>query len=84
MRQVYHAVYRPSGREYAIKVVEKALLIRKKKEQVVLAEKSMLIRLGSGHPGVVRLHWTFHDDWSYCELLFLGFFSETDMSSLRP
>ncbi|KLO20381.1 kinase-like protein [Schizopora paradoxa] len=69
---VYHAVYRPSGREYAIKVVEKALLIRKKKEQVVLAEKSTLIRLGSGHPGVVRLHWTFHDDWSYFFVLDLA------------
>ncbi|KAI0717178.1 kinase-like domain-containing protein, partial [Cerioporus squamosus] len=39
-------------------------LKRHQKEQTALAEKNTLVRLGSGHPGIVRLHWTFQDEWS--------------------
>lgn len=29
-----------------------------------LTEKNALLRLGSGHPGLVRLHFAFQDEWS--------------------
>ncbi|KAH9940458.1 kinase-like protein [Epithele typhae] len=53
-----------TGQEYAIKRIDKAHLKRNQKEQTALAEKNTLVRLGSGHPGIVRLHWTFQDEWS--------------------
>ncbi|OBZ67282.1 3-phosphoinositide-dependent protein kinase 1 [Grifola frondosa] len=53
-----------TGKEYAIKQIDKAHLKRHQKEQTALAEKNTLVRLGSAHPGIVRLHWTFQDAWS--------------------
>jgi hypothetical protein len=38
------------------------------KLHIAVAEKTSLVRLGSGHPGIVRLCWAFQDDWSLCEL----------------
>jgi 3-phosphoinositide dependent protein kinase-1 len=58
-----------NGKEYAIKILDKGHLHRRDKLPVALAEKNALVRLGSGHPGVIRLFWTFHDEWSLCELL---------------
>ena len=74
--QVMHAVYPPTEQEYAIKVLDKNHLRRNNKLQTALAEKNTLVRLGSGHPGVVRLHWAFHDEWSLCksDLFQLGCF----------
>ena len=60
-----------TGQEYAIKRIDKAHLKRHQKEQTALAEKNTLVRLGSGHPGIVRLHWTFQDEWSLCEFAFI-------------
>ena len=57
---------RATGQEYAIKVLDKAHLKRNNKLQTALAEKDSLVRLGAGHPGVVRLHYAFHDEWSLC------------------
>ncbi|KAH9895025.1 kinase-like protein [Cubamyces lactineus] len=61
---VYHGRLRTTGQEYAIKRIDKAHLKRHQKEATALAEKNTLVRLGSGHPGIVRLHWTFQDEWS--------------------
>lgn len=61
---VMRAVYRATGQEYAIKVLDKNHLKRNQKMQTAMVEKNSLVRLGSGHPGIVRLHWAFHDDWS--------------------
>ncbi|KAI0769612.1 kinase-like protein [Trametes elegans] len=61
---VYHGRLRSTGQEYAIKRIDKAHLKRHQKEATALAEKNTLVRLGSGHPGIVRLHWTFQDEWS--------------------
>jgi 3-phosphoinositide dependent protein kinase-1 len=33
---------------------------------VALAEKNILVKLWAGHPGIIRLHWAFQDDWSLC------------------
>ncbi|TBU41669.1 kinase-like protein [Dichomitus squalens] len=61
---VWHCRLLATGQEYAIKRIDKAHLKRHQKEQTALAEKNTLVRLGSGHPGIVRLHWTFQDEWS--------------------
>ncbi|KAM5532584.1 hypothetical protein V8D89_013790, partial [Ganoderma adspersum] len=60
---VWHCKLLATGQEYAIKRIDKAHLKRHQKEQTALAEKNTLVRLGSGHPGIVRLHWTFQDEW---------------------
>ncbi|KAI5123864.1 hypothetical protein M0805_005681 [Coniferiporia weirii] len=60
---VMHAIYVATEQEYAIKILDKGHLSRVQKMQTALAEKNTLIRLGSGHPGIVRLHWTFQDEW---------------------
>ncbi|KAI0267096.1 kinase-like domain-containing protein [Gloeopeniophorella convolvens] len=66
---VMHGTHRDTRQEYAIKVLDKGHLKRNNKLQTALAEKNTLVRLGSGHPGIVRLHWAFQDDWSLCESL---------------
>jgi len=58
------ATHYATGQEYAIKILDKSHLKRYKKTETALAEKNTLVRLGSGHPGIVRLHWTFQDEWS--------------------
>ena len=65
--QVMHGTHRSTRQEYAIKVLDKGHLKRNNKLNTALAEKHTLVRLGSGHPGIVRLHWAFQDDWSLCE-----------------
>jgi serine/threonine protein kinase len=62
-----HGTHRATRQEYAIKVLDKGHLKRNNKLNTALAEKSTLVRLGSGPPGIVRLHWAFQDDWSLCE-----------------
>ncbi|KAI0697260.1 kinase-like domain-containing protein [Cytidiella melzeri] len=58
------ARHRNTGKEYAIKVLDKGHLKRNNKLATALAEKNTLVRLGAGHPGIVHLHWTFQDEWS--------------------
>ena len=65
--QVMLARHRATGREYAIKVLDKGHLKRNNKLATALAEKNTLVRLGAEHPGIVHLHWTFQDEWSLCK-----------------
>jgi hypothetical protein len=65
--QVMRGIHRSTRQEYAIKVLDKGHLKRNNKLNTALAEKNTLVRLGSGHPGIVRLHWAFQDEWSLCE-----------------
>ena len=65
--QVKQATHLRSGQEFAIKILDKAHLRRHNKLEIPLAEKNTLARLGSGHPGIARLHFTFQDEWSLCE-----------------
>jgi len=68
--QVMSAVYPPSGKTYAIKIINKDHLVRKNMVETAHVEKNVLTKLGAGaHPGVVRMHWAFQDQWSLCELL---------------
>ena len=65
--QVMLARHKSTGREYAIKVLDKGHLKRNNKLATALAEKNTLVRLGAEHPGIVHLHWTFQDEWSLCK-----------------
>ncbi|KIP08388.1 hypothetical protein PHLGIDRAFT_380254 [Phlebiopsis gigantea 11061_1 CR5-6] len=58
------ARHKSTGREYAIKVLDKGHLKRNNKLATALAEKNTLVRLGAEHPGIVHLYWTFQDEWS--------------------
>ncbi|KAF8265042.1 hypothetical protein EI94DRAFT_1590194, partial [Lactarius quietus] len=59
---VMHSTHRATRQEYAIKVLDKRHLKRSNKLRTAIAEKNTLLRLGSGHPGIVCLHWAFRDD----------------------
>lgn len=61
------ATYIPNGKQFAIKVLDKGHLVRKQKMSVALVEKTALLRLAGGHPGIIRLHYAFHDEWSLCK-----------------
>ncbi|KIO22251.1 hypothetical protein M407DRAFT_79414, partial [Tulasnella calospora MUT 4182] len=65
---VMAAVNRTNGQTYAVKVIDKAHIIRYRKVKYANIEKTCLTSgLGgasSGHPGVIRMHYTFHDDTS--------------------
>jgi len=64
------AFYPRTRQKYAIKVIDKEPLIRKNLVRVAGIEKNALLRLSmGGHPGVIRLHWAFQDQWSVCKLL---------------
>ncbi|KIJ39457.1 hypothetical protein M422DRAFT_98864, partial [Sphaerobolus stellatus SS14] len=63
---VMEATYPPTQKKYAIKVIDKEPLIRKNLVRVAGIEKNALVRLREGsHPGIVKLHWAFQDDWSW-------------------
>ncbi|KAF7347173.1 Protein kinase domain-containing protein [Mycena venus] len=52
-----------TGREYAIKIVNKKPLIRAQEVEMAFTERKALIRLRA-HPGIVSLYYAFQDDWS--------------------
>ncbi|MCJ1275414.1 pkb-activating kinase-like protein [Puttea exsequens] len=60
---VMAATDRQTGREYAMKVLDKRHIIKEKKVKYVNIEKDTLNRL-TDHPGVVRLYFTFQDEQS--------------------
>ncbi|CAA7264336.1 unnamed protein product [Cyclocybe aegerita] len=61
---IIDVIYKKNGRHYALKVLNKGQLAKKKAIASVHAERNALIALGKKsyhHPGVVRLHHCFHD-----------------------
>ncbi|CAG8552032.1 4612_t:CDS:10 [Diversispora eburnea] len=50
---------RTTGREYAIKILDKKHIIKEKKVKYVNIEKNTLNKMN--HPGIVRLYYTFQD-----------------------
>uniref|UniRef100_A0A7S4VTA5 Protein kinase domain-containing protein n=1 Tax=Alexandrium monilatum TaxID=311494 RepID=A0A7S4VTA5_9DINO len=60
--RVLHAQDRFSGKEYAVKIVEKRQVQAQGRKNSVLVEKAMLSSLD--HPGIVSLHYALQDDWS--------------------
>ncbi|KDR80094.1 hypothetical protein GALMADRAFT_242319 [Galerina marginata CBS 339.88] len=61
---IIDAVYKKNKKHYALKVLNKAQLVKKKVIRSALVEKDALIALGTKpnpHQGVVRLHHCFQD-----------------------
>ncbi|KAL0580335.1 serine/threonine protein kinase [Marasmius crinis-equi] len=69
-----------SGQKVALKVLDKGHLRRKNKVSVARVEKAALVRLGSGHPGVIRMRSAFQDNWSLYFVLDLA--TNGEMQSL--
>lgn len=84
LAQVVHAIYPATEQEYAIKILDKGHLKRVNKTQTAIAEKNTLVRLGSGHPGIVRLHWAFHDEWSLCTYTLMLHCTDIGLIDLPP
>jgi len=64
-------VYKKNQKHYALKVLNKAQLVKKKVIRSAIVEKDALIALGTrpdSHPGVIRLHHCFQDTAQLCEL----------------
>ncbi|GAA5996534.1 hypothetical protein JCM5350_001127 [Sporobolomyces pararoseus] len=61
----------PPYRKYALKVLDKEHIKREKKTKYVLIERDTLKKL-DGHPGIVRLYWTFQDEFSLYYVLELA------------
>ena len=57
---VVRAVRRNNGQECAVKVLEKRLLLRQRKQNAVMQEKQLLSELD--HVGIVKLIATFQDE----------------------
>ena len=62
--RVVRARFKFSGEPCAVKIVQKALLIRFNKTQTVRAEKEILNRLR--HPNIIQLRCTFQDPENLC------------------
>ncbi|KAJ3338405.1 3-phosphoinositide dependent protein kinase-1 [Gonapodya sp. JEL0774] len=60
---VVHAVEKDSGREFAIKILDKRHILKNDKVKYVHVEKDVL-NLLNGHQFVVRLYYTFQDQSS--------------------
>ena len=70
MLQILDVVYKKNGKHYALKVLNKQQLAKKKVVRSAMVEKDALVALGTNphrHPGVIRLHHCFHDLTHLCE-----------------
>ena len=60
-----------TGTEYAIKIVDKGHVTRYNKVDEMLNERKVLSMLD--HPNIIKLHFTFQDEYSLCMLPFFMF-----------
>ncbi|KAJ8077051.1 serine/threonine protein kinase [Marasmius tenuissimus] len=77
---VLSATHIQSGQKVALKVMDKDHLRRKNKVSVARVEKAALVKLGSGHPGVIRMRYAFQDNMSLYFVLDLA--TNGEMQSL--
>lgn len=56
-----------TGKEYAIKMMEKKRLIKEKKVKYATTERDILMKCGN-HPNIVKLYYTFKDETYLCKL----------------
>ncbi|KAJ4457758.1 putative 3-phosphoinositide-dependent protein kinase 1 [Paratrimastix pyriformis] len=68
---VIKAKLRTTGEEFAIKIIDKAHLVKFKKTETVKAERDILFRLS--HPNIVKLACTFQDAEHLYFVLELGY-----------
>jgi len=59
---VIKAVDKETGQEFAIKVIEKALVVKLNKQKYVVTERDILS--ACNHPNIVRLYYTFRSETS--------------------
>ncbi len=59
------AVSDASGQQFAIKMVDKILILKNDKAKDILDEKSIHLKLN--HPNIVKLLSTFQDDLTLCK-----------------
>ena len=57
--RVVHAKRKQTGKEYAVKIMEKRFIKKHKKVKFVMMEKNILSQLS--HPHIVKLYFTFQD-----------------------
>ncbi len=69
--QVLYATMKGTEKEYAVKVVDKQFVRRLQKEGEMINEKRVLS--GLDHPNVVKLFYTFQDEYSLCTYWLLHF-----------
>lgn len=63
------AVSDESDQDFAVKIVDKMLIMKHDKCKAVLEEKR--IHLSLSHPNIVKLFSTFQDEQSLCNFLFI-------------
>ena len=69
-KKIVDVVYKRNKRHYALKILNKAQLVKKKVIRSAMVEKDALITLGTKqrhHRGIVRLHHCFQDQAHLCE-----------------
>ena len=59
---VVKAVDKESQQEFAIKIIEKALVVKLNKQKYVVTERDILS--ACNHPNIVRLYYTFRSETS--------------------
>jgi 3-phosphoinositide dependent protein kinase-1 len=71
--KVVKATYKTTGRVYAAKIINKEKLTRNKKVKYAIIERDALTKLhkngAGGHPGIVKLYWTFQDKYNLCKCI---------------
>jgi len=69
-KKIVDVVYKRNKRHYALKILNKAQLVKKKVIRSAMVEKDALITLGTKqrhHRGIIRLHHCFQDQAHLCE-----------------
>ena len=61
---MYRAVQTSTGKDYAIKVLDKKHILREKKVEEVKVERDALNTLD--HPNIIKLYCTFQDAENLC------------------
>lgn len=54
-----------TDKQYAVKKLDKAHIVKNDKVKYVMIERDALSRMN--HPGIVKLYWTFRDSRSLCK-----------------
>ncbi|GJJ06133.1 hypothetical protein Clacol_000322 [Clathrus columnatus] len=63
---VMTALFPPTQKLYAVKIIDKEPLVRKNLTKIAAMERSSLTHLANGqHPSIVKLYWKFQDQWSW-------------------
>jgi len=65
--QVVRAKKKDTGTVYALKIMDKKFITKENKTAYVKLERIVLDQLD--HPGIVRLFFTFQDNYSLCRYL---------------